>query len=69
MNFNVPERSYASVPTDGRVRIRELKKMIHGLSDAGNGVIMDVVYNHTFHCLESSIHKLVPGYYYRHDAR
>jgi pullulanase len=69
LNFNVPEGSYASDPTDGRVRIRELKKMIQGLSDAGIGVIMDVVYNHTFHCLESSFHKLVPGYYYRHDAR
>ena len=69
LNFNVPEGSYASDPTDGRVRIRELKKMIQGLSEAGIGVIMDVVYNHTFHCLESSFHKLVPGYYYRHDAR
>ena len=34
LNFNVPEGSYASDPTDGRVRIRELKEMILGLNRA-----------------------------------
>ena len=66
LNFNVPEGSYATDPRDGRVRIRELKEMVQGLSGAGIGVIMDVVYNHTFHSLASAFHKLVPGYYYRH---
>ncbi|NMB20974.1 MAG: type I pullulanase, partial [Firmicutes bacterium] len=66
LHYNVPEGSYASDPIDGRVRIRELKTMIQGLNQAGIGVIMDVVYNHTFHSLASSFHKLVPGYYYRH---
>lgn len=66
LNFNVPEGSYASDPFDGRVRIRELKEMIQGLHQAQIGVIMDVVYNHTFHSLASSFHRLVPGYYYRH---
>ena len=66
LNYNVPEGSYASDPGDGRVRIRELKTMIQGLNQAGIGVIMDVVYNHTFHSLASSFHQLVPGYYYRH---
>ena len=66
LHFYVPEGSYASDPVDGRVRIRELKTMIQGLNQAGIGVIMDVVYNHTFHSLASSLHKLVPGYYYRH---
>ena len=68
LNFNVPEGSYASDPRDGRVRIRELKEMILGLNRAGIGVIMDVVYNHTFHSVESSFHRLVPGYYYRHHS-
>lgn len=66
LNFNVPEGSYASDPYDGRVRIRELKTMIQGLNRANIGVIMDVVFNHTFHSLASSFHQLVPGYYYRH---
>ncbi|NMB00272.1 MAG: type I pullulanase [Firmicutes bacterium] len=66
LNFNVPEGSYASDPRDGKIRILELKTMIQGLNQAGFSVVMDVVYNHTFHSVVSSFHKLVPGYYYRH---
>ncbi|HHY16201.1 MAG TPA: type I pullulanase, partial [Firmicutes bacterium] len=65
LNYNVPEGSYASDPYDGRIRIRELKQLILGLGQAGIGTIMDVVYNHTFQSLSSSLNKLVPGYYYR----
>ena len=65
LNYNVPEGSYASDPHDGRVRIRELKDLILNLNRAGMGVIMDVVYNHTFHSTASNLNKLVPGYYYR----
>lgn len=65
LNYNVPEGSYASSAHDGRVRIRELKKLIQGLNQAGLAVIMDVVYNHTFHSTASNLNKLVPGYYYR----
>ena len=36
MNFNVPEGSYDG-SLDGRVRIRELKEMVQGLSGAGIG--------------------------------
>ncbi len=61
----MPEGSYASDPYDGRIRIRELKQLILGLGQAGIGTIMDVVYNHTFQSLSSSLNKLVPGYYYR----
>lgn len=67
LNYNVPEGSYSRNPHDGRVRIRELKTMIQGLNQVKIGTIMDVVYNHTFHSLASSFHKLVPGYYYRHN--
>lgn len=65
LNFNVPEGSYSSNPYDGRVRLKELKTTIQKLSEAGIGVVMDVVYNHTFHSLASSFQKLVPGYFYR----
>lgn len=47
-NYNVPEGSYSSNPYDGNVRINEAKQMIKGLHDNGIGVIMDVVYNHTY---------------------
>ena len=64
-NYNVPEGSFSSDPYDGRVRIRECKEMIQALHDAGIGVIMDVVYNHTYYSEESFFNKIVPAYYYR----
>lgn len=68
-NYNVPEGSYATDPFDGEVRIREMKEMIQAFHDRGIGVIMDVVYNHTFRASDSNLNKLAPGYYYRSDER
>lgn len=64
VNYNVPEGSYASDPTRGEVRIRELKEMIQCLHQNGFRVIMDVVYNHTY-VADSWLERTVPGYYYR----
>ncbi len=64
-NYNVPEGSYSSNPYDGNVRINECKQMIQALHEAGIGVIMDVVYNHTYHKDMSNFQQLVPNYYYR----
>lgn len=66
-NYNVPEGSYSSNPADGNVRINEAKQMIKGLHDNGLGVIMDVVYNHTYSS-DSVFQKTVPNYYYRVNA-
>ena len=67
-NYNVPEGSYATDPTDPVKRVNELKQMINALHEAGIGVIMDVVYNHTFDTdVTSPFNKVVPGYYYRTD--
>lgn len=66
-NYNVPEGSYSSDPYDGNVRIRECKQMIKALHDAGIGVIMDVVYNHTYQGGGSFFDRSVPGYYYRYN--
>ena len=68
VNFNVPEGSYASDPADGLVRVRELKQAVMALHQAGFRVIMDVVYNHTYHLKESCLFKAVPWYYYRQNA-
>lgn len=65
LNYNVPEGSYSTDPYDGKVRIEELKKMIHAFHDNGLRVIMDVVYNHTMFGEESYFHQLVPFYYHR----
>lgn len=67
-NYNVPEGSYSTNPYDGNVRIREAKEMIKALHDAGIGVIMDVVYNHTYTGEDSFFNLTVPNYYYRINA-
>ena len=66
-NYGVPEGSYSSNPFDGNVRIKECKAMIKALHDAGIGVIMDVVYNHTY-SVDSCFTYSVPEYYYRMAA-
>ena len=67
-NYNVPEGSYSTDPYDGNVRIKEFKQMVKALHDAGIGVIMDVVYNHTYTAKGSVFENTVPGYYYRKKA-
>ena len=66
-NYNVPEGSYSTNPFDGAVRIEEYKQMVMALHEAGIGVIMDVVYNHTFD-KNASFNRIVPYYYYRYKA-
>ncbi len=66
-NYNVPEGSYSTDPYNGEVRITEFKQMVQALHDAGLGVVMDVVYNHTYDA-NSNFTKIVPYYYYRYDA-
>ncbi len=65
-NFNVPEGAYATNP-HGTTRITECKQMIQSLHNEGIGVILDVVYNHTFAVHDSDFDKIVPHYYYRTD--
>ena len=64
VNYNVPEGSYATDPDDGAVRIRELKEAVQALHQNGFRVIMDVVYNHTYH-LDSWLWRTEPWYFYR----
>ena len=66
-NYNVPEGSYSTNPYDGEVRIKEYKQMVQALHAAGIGVVMDMVYNHTYDA-NSSFNKIVPYYYYRYTA-
>lgn len=66
-NYNAPEGSYSTNPSDPATRIREMKEMIQALHDAGIGVVMDVVYNHTADNDGSNFSLTVPGYFYRHN--
>lgn len=67
MNHNVPEGSYSTDPYHGEVRITEFKQMVKAIHDSGMGVVMDVVYNHTYDS-NSCLNKCVPYYYYRYTA-
>lgn len=66
-NYNVPEGSYATDAANGEVRVREFKQMVQALHNNGIGVVMDVVYNHTY-ALDSSLNRIVPYYYYRFNG-
>lgn len=66
LNYNAPEGSYSTNPADPYTRIREMKQMVQALHNAGIGVIMDVVYNHTALTDNSNFSLTAPGYYYRH---
>ncbi len=65
-NYNVPEGSYSTDPYNGEVRINEFKQMVQALHNEGLGVIMDVVYNHTYSA-DSNFNRIVPYYYYRYN--
>lgn len=66
LNYNAPEGSYSTNPSDPTSRVREMKEMIKALHDAGIGVVMDVVYNHTATNDDSNFELSAPGYYHRH---
>lgn len=64
LNYNVPEGSLSTDAFHGVVRVQECRAMIHALHRAGLGVVMDVVYNHTYHT-DSWLERTVPGYWNR----
>ena len=67
LNYNIPEGSYSTDPSDGRTRVKELKQLIMSAHEKNLGIILDVVYNHTFSAEDSPFFKIFPHYYYRHD--
>ena len=70
-HFTAPEGSYATDAADGAVRIREFRRMVQSLHQAGLRVGMDVVYNHTSAAGQqatSVLDRIVPGYYHRLNA-
>lgn len=66
-NYNVPEGSYSSDPSNPSSRVTEMKQMVKGLHKNNIRVIMDVVYNHVYNAANHSFNKTVPGYYFRYD--
>ena len=66
-NYNCVEGSYSTDPYHGEVRINEYKQMVQAMHNAGLGVVVDVVYNHTYDA-NSNLNKVVPYYYYRYTS-
>lgn len=66
-NYNVTEGKYSSDPANATARITEFKQMVQSLHRADIGVVMDVVYNHTYKTKDSWFNLTVPNYYYRQD--
>ena len=63
--FNAVEGSYSTNSLDSYCRIKELKEMIMRIHNGGLKVIMDVVYNHTYHSKSSNFNRIAPNYFYR----
>lgn len=71
VHYSTPEGSFA-IDVDGLGRSREMRQMVAGIHGLGLRVVLDVVYNHTFHSGPHSVYsvldKVVPGYYHRLEA-
>lgn len=61
LNYNIPEGSYSTDPHHGEVRVREFKQLIQAAHERGIGIIMDVVYNHTYATEDSPFNKTYRG--------
>jgi pullulanase len=66
-NYNVPEGSYSTDPTNPKLRIKELKSAILSLHKQGLRVNMDAVYNHVSNASTFSQNLIVPNYFFRRD--
>lgn len=66
-NYNVPEGSYSTDPYNPITRVKELKQTVQSLHNNGLRVIMDVSHAHIYNNINSSLNKLVPGYFYRNS--
>ncbi len=67
-NYNVPEGSYSTNPSNPQTRITELKSAVQALHDDKLRVMMDVVYNHVYNASDFSEERIVPGYFFRTNS-
>lgn len=66
-NYNVPDGSYSTDPSNPVTRIREFKEMVKSLHANGLRIVLDVVYNHTASTEHSNFNLTVPDYFYRQN--
>ncbi|MBF0502674.1 MAG: pullulanase [Candidatus Riflebacteria bacterium] len=58
-----PDGMYSADPKNSGLRIKELKSLVEAIHQAGMGVILDVVFNHT--AKPDLFENIVPGYFFR----
>ncbi len=63
--YFVPEEVYSTEPENPESAILEMLTMVDGLHRCGLGVILDVVYNHTYESTWHAFEILAPDIYYR----
>jgi len=63
MNYFTLEGRYSTNPQNPYTRVYEFKEMVQALHNAGIGVILDVVFNHTYSA--NTFESIAPGCYYR----
>lgn len=63
--YTVPEGSYATNPADPLSRINDVREMVNTLHKNSIGLILDVVYNHTYKAEGSIFNNIIPDYAYR----
>lgn len=63
------EGSYVTSLDDPHTRLYEFKQMVQAFHAKGIGIVMDVVYNHTYKSHDSNLNRLEPNYYYRLDSK
>lgn len=66
-NYNCIEGSFSTEPENPKNRIIEFKKMIQTLHANNIGVILDVVYNHTFRNKSHPFNLIYPQFYRRDE--
>ena len=66
-NYNCIEGSFSTEPKNPKNRIIEFKKMIQTLHANNIGVILDVVYNHTFRNKSHPFNLIYPQFYRRDE--
>lgn len=64
-NYFTPEGWFSTDAANPYTRIREYRELVQALHDQGIGVIMDVVYNHTY--FTEVFENIAPGCYFRYD--
>lgn len=62
-NYFALEGWFSTDPANPYTRIKEYRELVQALHNKGIGVIMDVVYNHTY--LAETFENIAPGCYYR----